>query len=112
MLRTTEAIRQNPELAKLRFRAHNAWKGRACSLITTKGFYGGEENTTCTVGFKVSSGDAPYVFLATNDPKVMRRGERADIAPTILERLGLDLGKIQPPLDGHPLTESYTERLW
>ena len=56
--------------------------------------------------------DAPYVFLATNDPKVMRRGERADIAPTILERFGLDLSKIEPPLDGHPLTRGHKESLW
>ena len=56
--------------------------------------------------------DAPYVFLATNDPKVMRRGERADIAPTILERFGLDLSKIEPPLDGHPLTWGHKEPLW
>ena len=56
--------------------------------------------------------DAPYVFLATNDPKVMRRGARADITPTILDRFGIDLGKIEPPLDGHPLTKPYTPPLW
>jgi len=53
--------------------------------------------------------DAPYVFLATNDPKVIRRGERADIAPTILERFGLDISKFDPPLDGWPLTRSIIE---
>ena len=57
-------------------------------------------------------GDAPYVFLATNDPKVMRRGIRADITPTILDRFGVDLSKIQPPLDGHPLTRPYEPPLW
>jgi hypothetical protein len=56
--------------------------------------------------------DAPYIFLATNDPKIMRRGERADIAPTLLERFGLDLAKIKPPLDGHPLTRPYKPPLW
>jgi len=56
--------------------------------------------------------DAPYIFLATNDPAVMRRGTRADIAPTILERFGIDLSKIEPPLDGHPLTKPYEEPLW
>lgn len=50
-------------------------------------------------------GDAPYVFLATNDGKVIRRGERADITPTILERFGLKLGKLDPPLDGVPLSK-------
>ena len=56
--------------------------------------------------------DAPYVFLATNDAKVRRRGERADIAPTILERFGLELGKIEPALDGRSLTRDCTEPVW
>lgn len=56
--------------------------------------------------------DAPYVFLASNDSKLIRRGERADIAPTILERFGLDLSKIEPGLDGRPLTRAYKEPLW
>jgi hypothetical protein len=56
--------------------------------------------------------DAPYVFLATNDKGVIRRGTRADIAPTILERFGVDLKRIQPPLDGHPLTKPYNPPIW
>ncbi len=56
--------------------------------------------------------DAPYIFLATNDPKVIRRGTRADIAPTILDRFGLDLSRIEPPLDGHPLTKPYEAPRW
>jgi arylsulfatase A-like enzyme len=56
--------------------------------------------------------DAPHVFLATNDPQVVRRGERADIAPTILTRLGIDPGGITPALDGHTLTEPYTPAIW
>ncbi len=46
---------------------------------------------------------APYVFLATNDKKVIRGGARVDITPTILARLGVDLESINPPLDGEPL---------
>ncbi len=53
---------------------------------------------------KTSHGDAPYVFLGTNDPQVARRGERADVAPTILARFGLNLSELRPPLDGQPLT--------
>ena len=56
--------------------------------------------------------DAPYVFLATNDPMVIRRGQRADITPTILDRFGLDFSKIEPPLDGHPLTRPYEAPRW
>ncbi len=48
---------------------------------------------------------APYVFLATNDPKVNRDGDRMDIAPTILERLGINLNTLQPPLTGVPLDQ-------
>jgi arylsulfatase A-like enzyme len=51
---------------------------------------------------------APYIFLATNDKKVMRDGTRADIAPTILDRFGLDLSTITPPLNGEPLTKPAT----
>lgn len=59
-----------------------------------------------------SHADAPYVFLATNDKGIVRRGTRADIAPTILERFGIDLKRIQPPLDGHPLTKPYNPPIW
>jgi hypothetical protein len=54
---------------------------------------------------------APFVFLATNDPKVARNGDRADITPTILKRFGLDLSKIEPPLDGAPLDEPMPVRV-
>jgi hypothetical protein len=46
---------------------------------------------------------APFVFVGTNDPTVVRsEGTREDIAPTILKRFGLDLSKIEPKLDGYP----------
>ncbi len=59
---------------------------------------------------------APHVFLVTNDPKVCRNGDRADITPTILDRFGVDLNDLRqkevtatrpnekdPPLAGHSL---------
>ncbi|MHC4469782.1 MAG: alkaline phosphatase family protein [Planctomycetota bacterium] len=52
--------------------------------------------------------NAPYVFLATNDPRVSRRGLRQDVAPTMLEAFGLDLKELDPPLDGVPLTRPVT----
>jgi arylsulfatase A-like enzyme len=52
---------------------------------------------------------APYVFVGTNDPLIKRNGTRADIAPTILKRFGLDLSKIEPKLDGIPLDEPAPE---
>jgi hypothetical protein len=48
---------------------------------------------------------APYVFLATNNKEVNRDGRRQDVAPTILEAFGLDLKKVEPPLDGISLTK-------
>ncbi len=48
---------------------------------------------------------APYVFLATNNKKFNRNGRRQDVAPTILEAFGLDLKKVEPPLDGISLTK-------
>jgi arylsulfatase A-like enzyme len=48
---------------------------------------------------------APYVFLASNNRKVSRNGRRQDVAPTILEAFGLDLAKLDPPLDGISLTK-------
>jgi predicted AlkP superfamily pyrophosphatase or phosphodiesterase len=56
--------------------------------------------------------DAPYVFLATNDNGVVRSGEREDIAPTILDKFGVNLKAIIPPLDSHPLTKPYEALLW
>lgn len=50
-------------------------------------------------------GYAPYVFMATNDPRGIRQGYQSDVTPTILDRFGVDLNKIEPPLDGKPLTK-------
>lgn len=49
--------------------------------------------------------NAPFAFLATNDPFVVRGGDRKDLAPTILMRFGLPLmadGDL-PAVDGVPL---------
>jgi len=92
------------------------WLGKIIEELKSLGLY---DNTliyiTADHGFDeglTSHNDAPYVFLATNDKGVIRRGTRVDIAPTILKRFGLDLNKIDPPLDGHPLTEPYSPPLW
>ena len=46
---------------------------------------------------------APYVFLSTNDKAVTHGGTRADVAPTIMQRLGIGLAALEPPLTGGPL---------
>jgi predicted AlkP superfamily pyrophosphatase or phosphodiesterase len=63
---------------------------------------------TADHGFNIGASGhryAPYVFLATNDKKVMRSGTRTDIAPTVLDRMGVDLSKIEPRLDGETLAK-------
>ena len=49
--------------------------------------------------------NAPYGILATNDPLVIRSGDRKDVAATILKRYGLSLGPDGdiPGVDGYPL---------
>jgi len=86
----------------------DTWTGKIMEKLKALGLY---DRTliyvTADHGFdedKKSHGDAPSVFLGTNDPKVCRNGDRADVTPTILARFGMDLAKIEPPLDGRPLT--------
>ena len=52
---------------------------------------------------KTSHDYAPYVFLATNDPKIIRNGNTIDMTPTILERFGIDVDEVEPPLNGYSL---------
>jgi hypothetical protein len=85
----------------------DAWLGKIVAKLKELGLY--EETriyVTADHGFdenQKSHADAPYVFLATNDKGVIRGGTRADIAPTILDRFGVDLSKLKPPLDGKSL---------
>jgi arylsulfatase A-like enzyme len=92
------------------------WTGRMMAKLEELGLANGTLiYVTADHGFDEGAKthrDAPYVFLATNDRGVVRRGTRADIAPTILKRFGLDLDAIEPPLDGRPLTELYTAPPW
>ena len=87
--------------------SNDTWTGRIMKKLKELDLY---DKTliyvTADHGFDEGKGshkDAPYVFLGTNDPNVTRRGERADVAPTILHRFGLSLNRIKPPLDGKPL---------
>jgi hypothetical protein len=47
--------------------------------------------------------NAPYTFLATNDPLVIRSGDRKDPAATFLERMG-----INPTYGGTPPLNAYS----
>lgn len=50
--------------------------------------------------------EARRVFLATDDPAVIRGGNQRDIAPTLLAELGAGADAAQPPRPGRPLTSS------
>jgi hypothetical protein len=91
------------------------WTGKIVSKLRELGIY---EKTLVYVvvdhGFNEGQSGhryAPYVFVATNDRQVTRKaGAREDIAPTVLERFGIDLAKIEPPLDGIPLDKPAPDR--
>jgi hypothetical protein len=92
------------------------WTGRLIALLKELGLY---ERTAIYVtadhGFdegQKNHADAPYVFLATNDPGVVRRGVREDITPTIYDRLGMDTVVFSPPLDGHSLRKPFSQNKW
>ena len=88
--------------------SNDEWTGKIIAKLKELGLYGKTVvYVTADHGFNGHTnhhGCAPYVWLATNDKSVSRNGRRDDVTPTILERFGLDLGKIAPALDGRPLT--------
>ncbi len=94
----------------------DAWLGNIVRSLKNLGLYGDTLiYVTSDHGFDEGLRthlDAPYVFLATNDPRVTRRGGREDIAPTILDRFGVDPGTLTPRLDGRPLTRPAAPTLW
>jgi predicted AlkP superfamily pyrophosphatase or phosphodiesterase len=89
--------------------SNDFWTGKIIDKVTKLGLAGKTQfYVTADHGFNEGQKGhsfAPYVFLATNNKEVNRNGRRQDIAPTILEAFGLDLSKIEPPLDGISLTK-------
>ncbi|HOX10344.1 MAG TPA: alkaline phosphatase family protein [Candidatus Omnitrophota bacterium] len=83
--------------------------GEVISKLKALGIYGKTIiYVTADHGFDEGSrghGFAPYVFIATNDPRGVRPGVQTEITPTILDRFGVDVEKISPPYDGKPLTK-------
>jgi len=92
------------------------WTGRVLDELKALGLTARTEvYITADHGFDVGQkthGDAPYMFLATTDKKVVRRGLREDIAPTIYDRLGFDARAFSPALDGHSLRDPYSPPQW
>ncbi len=90
------------------------WLGKLVADLKAKGL---SANTRIYVtsdhgfdeGLK-SHKNAPYVFLATNDTAIQRRGDQRDLVPTILARMGVDPWQFTPRYAGRLLTEP--ERKW
>jgi predicted AlkP superfamily pyrophosphatase or phosphodiesterase len=89
--------------------SNDLWTGKIIAMLKKLGIYNKTLiYVTADHGFdedQTSHGNAPYVFLATNAKNIIRDGRRQDIAPTILEAFGLDFNRIEPKLDGIPLTK-------
>ena len=90
------------------------WTGRLLEKLKELGLY---EKTIVYIvsdhGFDEDTKGhryAPYVCLVTNDKEVNRNGDRMDIAPTLLKRLGMDPGSFEPKIDGIALDEPAPER--
>ena len=66
LVKTVNAIKENPDLAQFNFRASTKWMAGGHSRTTIKGFYGaGQEDTTRTNEF-IIDGDEPPVLLGKN----------------------------------------------
>lgn len=66
LVATIGAIKQNPDLARFKFRAHTEWLDGGHSRTTIQGFYGaGQEDTSRTKPF-VLEGDEPPVLIGAN----------------------------------------------
>ena len=66
LVATVNAIKQNPDLARFQFRAHNEWLEGGHSRTFIQGFYGaGQEDASRAKPF-VLEGDEPPVLLSDN----------------------------------------------
>ena len=64
LVQTVNAIKDNPDLARFRFRASTKWMGGGHSRTTIQGFFGaGQEDKSRTKPFTID-GDSPRCCLA------------------------------------------------
>lgn len=96
--------------SRAQFASLLATEARTGQIITKLKQLGLYENSlvyiTSDHGFDIGKRthhNAPWVFLISKDDNLRRQGEQADVAPTIMSRLGLDTDKIEPLLSGQPL---------
>lgn len=66
LVQTIDAIKEEPDLARFQFRAHNTWMGGGRSSTRIQGFYGaGREDASRTEPF-ILEGDEPAILLGQN----------------------------------------------
>lgn len=90
--------------------SNDRWTGRIVNRLRILGL-ADKTQVYVTAGHGPNGADqdrTPPAFLITDNKAVDRDGRRQDIAPTILEAFGLDLGEIEPPLEGISLTKADT----
>jgi uncharacterized OsmC-like protein len=66
LVATVNAIKENPDLARFQFRAHNEWLDGGHSRTFIQGFYGASQEDTSRTKPFVIEGDEPPVLLGEN----------------------------------------------
>lgn len=66
LVKTIEAVKADPELARFRFRAESAWTGGGKTETRIQGFYGTKQEDTSRRTPFVLVGDEPPVLLGEN----------------------------------------------
>lgn len=66
LVETIDAIREQPDLAKFRFRATNTWQDGGRSRTEVQGFWGAGQEDTSRTRPLVLEGDEPPVLLGEN----------------------------------------------
>jgi uncharacterized OsmC-like protein len=79
MFQTVDAIRNDPSLARFRFRADNRWVGGAENRSTIRDFYG--------AGREDDSREAPFTFVNGEPPVLLGANEGANPVEFLLHAL-------------------------
>jgi uncharacterized OsmC-like protein len=103
---TVNAIRQQPELAQFKFRAHNQWDTGAHSIATVDNFYGTCQEMEHKQSFTIHA-DEPPVLLgqdqSANAPEFVLAGLSACLTGTLVYHgasRGLNLESVESEYEG------------
>jgi uncharacterized OsmC-like protein len=66
LIQTVNAVKENPDLARFKFRATSKWMGGGRSQTIIKDFYGAGQEDTSRSGAFVIEGDEPSVLLGND----------------------------------------------